>query len=393
MPTTSNRRGIARWMLETTRAQAVYEVVASAVEGVAPAPSHVRVALQAPSGIWQRVLALEGCGAWLDNARRRTPALCTMVTPADALLRASSADALRAAVIAMSQLADIADAAAADDVRLLALKGTARLLAGEAAGTRWMSDIDLLADPNGARVIHQTLQSKLGYAPDEPGTPARHLAALTLTTGLPVEIHRRLVDAGSSPLEERVWLGAHPVPIGRAAIEIPDGTALLMHALEHAVVVHRTARFRLRDVVDVAAVSNDTVDWGEVQRYVDVHEDRRALQTLLAAAGCVSPDSLPQLALPITGLPEPHRAWRRIRRVGRTRLLAPAREDIPPASDPRVIILSQLAQCSPRGIARLALRAIATPARALQVVSGRWLPPEAQKGLVERDVVASSPRQ
>jgi hypothetical protein len=390
MAITSNRRGIARWMLETSRAQAVYDVMASAVEGVAPTLSRANLAAQAPPGIWERVLALEGCGAWLDSARRRLPGLSPILAPADALLRASSADALRAALVAMRQLADIADAAAADNVHLLALKGTARLLAGEAPGTRWMSDIDLLADADGARVIHQALQSKLGYAPDEPGTPTRHLPALTLAKGLPVEIHQRLLDGAASPLDQRVWLGAHAAPVGHSAVDIPDGTALLMHALEHAIVVHRTARFRLRDVVDVAALSNGSVDWVEVRRYVDVHEDRRSLQTLLAAAACVPGSSIATLAIPNPGLSEPRRAWRRIRRIGRARLLAPARDDIPPASDPRVIVLSQLAQCSPRGIARLAMRAVATPARALRLVSGRWLPPEARKGQVARDALTSS---
>lgn len=390
MATTSYRRGIARWMLETNRAQAVYDVMASAVEGVAAAPSRASLASQAPSRIWERVLALEGCGAWLDSARRRVAGLSTILSPADALLRASSADALRAAVVAMRQLADIADAAAADNIRLLALKGTARLLAGEAAGTRLMSDIDLLVDADGARMIHQTLQSKLGYTPDEPGTPTRHLPALTLAKGLPVEIHQRLIDGAASPLEQRVWLGAHTASIGHSAVNIPDATALLMHTLEHAIVVHRAARFRLRDVVDVAALSKDSVDWVEIHRYVDVHEDRRSMQTLLAAAACVSESSVSALAMPINGLPEPRRAWRRIRRIGRTRLLAPARDDIPPASDPRVIVLSQLAQCSPRGIARLAMRAVATPAHALHLVSGHWLPPEARKGQVARDALTSS---
>jgi hypothetical protein len=391
MPTPSNRRGIARWMLETSRAQAVYDVVASVVEGVVPPASPASAASEAPPWIWERVLALEGCGAWLDNVRRRALATSAVLAPADTLLRASSADALRAAVVAVRQLADIADAVAADGVRLLALKGTARLLAGEAPGTRSMSDIDLLADAPGARIIHQTLQSKLGYTPDEPGTPTRHLAALALAKGLPVEIHHRLIDGGSSPLEHRVWLGAHPVTIGHAKIEVPDATAMLMHALEHAVVVHRTARFRLRDVLDVAVLSTDMVDWVEVHRYVDAHGDRRSLQTLLAAAARVSPGSASTPVIPISGLIDSKRAWQRIRRIGRMRLLAPARDDIPPASDPRIIILSQLAQCSPRGIARLAIRAVATPARALRVISGRWLPPEARKGQVERDAATSIP--
>jgi len=385
MPVIGGRRTAAQWMLESAWARSVYDVVAAVVAGVLPAAPRVALASQAPTATWERVLALESCGAWLDGARRQSPATAASLAPAESLLRATSAHALRTAITAMQQLAEIAELAAASNVRVVALKGAARLLAGESAGNRSMSDIDLLATDDGALVIHGALQSKLGYAPDEPGTPTRHLPSLTRALSLPVEIHRRLSDSGSSSIERRVWTGTRSVPVGRGSIEIPDATALLIHALEHAVVVHRAARFRLRDVLDVSVLASDAVDWVEVGRHVRAHADRGAMRTLLAAAHSV-PHAVGQRG-PRADLRAQRRAWRRIRRVGRTRLLAPARTDIPPASDPRVAVLSQLAQGSPRSILRLAVRAIAMPARAIRLVSGAWLPAEAERARGEHDAV------
>lgn len=229
--------GVARWLRESAWSRAVYDVVAALVAGFVPNAARAAAASRAPIAIWQRVLALESCGAWLDRARRRSPALAQLLVPADPLLRASSADALRAGLVAMQQLSAISDVAATVQVPVLALKGAARLLGGEAAGTRTMSDIDLLVGAEGAEVLHAALRERLGYTPDEPGTPGRHLPALIPRAGLPVEIHHRLTDSGSNTLERRMWSGSRPAAVG-ALIRIPDATALAMHALDHAVVVH-----------------------------------------------------------------------------------------------------------------------------------------------------------
>jgi hypothetical protein len=390
MLVTGGRRRTARWLQESAWARGVYDVVAAVVAGSVPAAPRVAVAAQAPLETWQRVLALESCGAWLDGARRQSPATAALLAPAEPLLRATSAQALRTAITAMQQLAEIAGVAAASNVRVLALKGAARLLAGEPPGSRSMSDIDVLVSGDGASAIFETLQSAHGYMPDTPGTPTRHLPSLGRPSSLPVEIHRRLNDEGSSAIEERVWVGTRPVSVGRGSIEIPDATALLVHALEHAVVVHRAARFRLRDVLDVSALATRAVDWMEVERYVAGHADRGALRTLLAAAQSVPDAGREGVRRPDRRIDarERQRAWRRIRRVGRTRLLAPARTDIAPASDPRVVLLSQLAQGSPRSILRLAARAIAMPIRALRLVSGAWLPAEAERGRDDEEAVA-----
>jgi hypothetical protein len=279
--------------------------------------------------------------------------------------------------------------ASALGVRVLALKGAARLLGGEPAGTRTMSDIDLLVDGDGAEELHAALGTTLGYTPDEPGTPDRHLPALGTKAGLPVEIHCHLSDSGSDALDRRMWIGARAAAVD-GSIWIPDATALVMHALDHAVVVHRAARYRLRDVLDVALLMTDAVDRDEVRRFVDAHPDRSALRTLLAAALDVPGAVVPDFVEPAQDARERRHAWRRIHRVGRTRLLAPVRAGIPPATDPRVVVLSQLAQGSPGGIVRLAMRAIAMPGRATQLVAGTWLPPEARPTSAGADGVARS---
>ena len=381
--------GFARWLRESASSRAVYDVVATIVAGSAPDSSRAAAASRAPIEIWERVLALESCGAWLDGVRRRSGALAQVLASADGLLRASSADALRASLVAMQQLSAIGDVAAAVNVPVLALKGAARLLGGELAGARTMSDIDLLVEGEGAQVLHAALRSRLGYAPDEPGTPDRHLPALSTGAGLPVEIHRRLSDSGSDALDLRLWRGSRPAALG-GSIRIPDATALVMHALDHAVVVHRAARYRLRDVIDVALLMTDAVDREELRRFVARHPDRSALRTLLVAARDVPGAALTGVEERDANGRERRHAWRRIQRVGRTRLLAPVRSDIPPATDPRVVVLSQLAQGSPRGIVRLAMRAIVEPGRAAQLVTGTWLPAEARQTGAGSDGVAGS---
>jgi hypothetical protein len=378
------------WLKETAWARAVYDVVAAIVAGVPPAQMRVDAAAGAPVAVWARVLALEGCAAWLDGPRRRAPGSAAALGAAEALARAAAGDALCNAIAAIQQVTEIAAVAAAVDVRLLALKGIGRLLAGEPPGARAMSDIDLLVAHRDAVRLHRALQSELGYAPEEPGTPGRHLPGLTRSRSLPVEIHRQLSEHPSA-IDERIWAGARRIALGRATIEIPDSTALLMHALDHALVVHRTARYRLRDVIDVAILASHGVDAAELRRYVAAHGEQLALRTLLAAATAV-PSSSPEPVRriwPVTASVE-RDAWRRIRRVGRARLLAPSRYDVPAISDPRVLVLSQLAQGSPRTILRLAAHALAMPGRAVALVAGHWLPIEVERARTAASSVAET---
>jgi hypothetical protein len=186
-------------------------------------------------------------------------------------------------------------------------------------------------------------------------------------------VHRRLTDNGAA-IEKRVWTGSRSIRVGTACVEIPDATALLMHTLDHAVVVHSAARFRLRDVLDVATLGGNCVDRVEFASYVNDHPERRAAETILLAAS-----SLQLSVYPAAGPGMRRQAWRRVRRVGQARLFAPVRSDVPAAMDPRVLVLSQLAQASPRGILRLVVRGVVSPGRAIGLVSGRWLSVEAEQ--------------
>ena len=316
----------------TSAAGTVYDIIAAAVRGQ-PVPDI------GPSDVatWERVLCIEACGPWLEWACRRDPTLARAVEPARPMLRTQSEAAVAHALTAGSQLAEIA-ALTPHLGRVLVLKGAARLLSGEAAGRRTLSDIDLLAENPAA--WHRALQRELGYRADPVGTPGRHLPALVRAGSLAVEIHTRLSDAGSG-LDAMIWQETRtPVP----GLEIPSAVALARHTLEHATVVHRTLRYRLRDVLDVAAVCQGApVDGG------------RAEKILLAAAG-------------IRG--DADRAWRTVRRVALARLAVPAAPRVAGDLDPLVYVACQLAEGSPAVLAGLAWRALSSPWRTMATVRG-----------------------
>jgi hypothetical protein len=195
---------------------------------------------------------------------------------------------------------------------------------------------------------------------------------------LPVEIHTRLSDDGSS-LDERVWRGARSVDVGGAKVEIPSQTAILLHTIEHAVVVHRAAKYRLRDVVDVATAWTDHVDGGELRDFVERSSQRAAARTLVVAASRLTTSASAKSSYWRVGSAPEGAAWRCIRRVARARLLAPARSDIPPVSDPRVLVLSQLGEGSIVPAVRLIGRALVAPGRAWRLMTGEWLSAEASQ--------------
>ena len=364
---------MASWLSRIPAARAVYDVVVSAVRESA-APAAAERARRAPLEVWHRVLDLEGCAAWLDRARQRSPALATSLGAATPLVRSEGARALRNAVAMVQQLAEVVPIAAGLGVRMLVLKGSARLLAGETAGARTMADIDLLvADEGDGRALHDALESQLGYQPDEPGVPTRHLPSLVRPDSLPIEIHRRLADDGSS-LGALIWTNTRSVPLGGGAIEIPSATATFLHALEHAVLVHRANRYRLRDVLDLGLLWTEDVDAGLVANFAQRRSEHRAVSTLLAAArrppASGSSDDDARAA---------RRAWRRIRRVGRARLWAPPQAGVPAGSDPRVLVLSQLAEGLGGPVWGLFRRGVRAPGRAVRLVTGDWLPVEAER--------------
>jgi hypothetical protein len=204
-----------------------------------------------------------------------------------------------------------------------------------------LSDIDLLAEH--PEDLHQALR-RLGYEPDDTGTPGRHLAALVRPGSLAVEVHTRLSD-DRSRLEADIWRDTRtPVP----GLEIPSASALARHTLEHATVVHRTLRYRLRDVLDASTVCRD------VRLLTGIG---RASDTLLAAAG-------------LGGDASGDRAWRTVRRVALARLAVPAAAQVGGDLDPLVYVAGQLAEGSPAVLAGLAWRAMRAPARAMVTVRG-----------------------
>jgi hypothetical protein len=197
-----------------------------------------------------------------------------------------------------------------------------------------------------------------------------------------------LSDAGSS-LDRRVWNGSRPVVLGgeSANVDIPSATALMLHTVEHAVVVHRAVRYRLRDVTDVATAWTESVDVDELRDFIGANPHRLAMQTLVIAAARLTPSASVRNPSWLSDSSPDGPAWRRIRRVGRARLWAPPRPGVPPTSDPRVTVLSQMAEGSPGPLLRLGTRALGAPRRAWQLASGDWLPTEA---LAARDASRAS---
>jgi hypothetical protein len=176
--------------------------------------------------------------------------------------------------------------------------------------------------------------------------------------GLPIEIHERLTDAGSS-VDARMWDGAVDVVVSGATLAVPTPTARVMHTLQHALVVHRTVRYRLRDVTDVRTVWETAgVDHEMVRRWLGGEPYARAAGTLLAAAG-VAPYGATA-----------DRAWERIRRVAVARLAVPARAGVRAPDDPLVYVAGQLSEGSAAVLAGLAWRALMRPAQAATIVEG-----------------------
>ncbi len=381
------QHGLRAQMARITASRAAYDILTTIARGRRPSDAQRARAPLIPPHAWERVLDLEGCAAWVESARRRTPALAEVLGPALPLIRPAGERALRNAVAMVQQLAELAPVAANAGARVLVLKGSARLLAGEIAGSRTMADIDLLVSAPHAAALHTALQSKLGYTADPTGTPGRHLPSLVRADSLPIEIHERLANAGS-PLDTRIWEGTRSVPLGGATLEIPSPIAVWLHTLEHAVVVHRTLRYRLRDIIDLATAWNTdgtTPDTGEAMLFVATHNDRRALTTMVMAA----------VSLGMVGwdpdLDAESRAWRRIGRVGRARLIASPQPGVPAGADPRVFALSQIAEGAPGAILRLIARGLSAPRRAAEMVAGQWLPPEAERARASSAATPGSP--
>ncbi len=114
------------------------------------------------------------------------------------------------------------------------------------------------------------------------------------------------------------------------------------------------------------------------------HHEHRALTTVVMAAV-----SLGMTGWYATDPSAEARAWRRIGRVGRARLIAAPQPGVPAGADPRVFALSQIAEGRPGPILRLIAKGVTAPGRAVGMIAGRWLPPEAERARASSAAVAS----
>ena len=334
---------------------AIYDFVTDVLRGRPTRATVRRRAFAEPIARWQRVLGFDGCAVQFDRALLRAGLSAEAPTRLRVLLRTATNDSLRHGLLVHRQLAEAAALCAREGIRVMALKGAARLLAGELPGTRSIADIDLLAAPADAPRLHALLQRELGYAVDGAAYP-HHLAGLTRPGSLGIEVHVRLTPT-PLPLDAAIWDRTRAVATGAGRVDIPSPTGLLLHTLEHAVRVNWTARYRLRDIIDVAALFTDDVDQERVLAHVAASDCRPAMRTLLAAARELQPE------IPVAA----PGAWRTVRRVGRARLALAMLPRTPLVAERWFRYVGVVAEGSPRIIGRLGLdlaRRLATRAAA-----------------------------
>jgi len=321
----------------------VYELVATVLHG-APTTDRQRArAYSVPVERWERILGLDGCAVQFSRALHRAGVSAELPLRLRRLLRDATASALLQGVRVHAQMTEVAALCADVGLPVMALKGAARLLAGELPGGRSIADIDLLAAPRDAARLHELLQSRLGYAAEGNAYP-HHLAGLTRAGSSGIEVHVRLTPT-ALPLDTEIWNGARQVLLDGHPVELPSATNLLLHTLEHAVRVNWSARYRLRDVLDVAALYCADVDHGRVIAYVAGSDCRGPMRTLLAAARALQP------LIPF----EQRGAWRTVRRVGRTRLALASLPRTPRVAERLFRYAGVLAEGSPRTIGRAGL--------------------------------------
>ena len=306
--------------------------------GEAPSARLIQHAFEAPHELWKRALALEGCAVQFDRALRLARLEAAAPLRLRHLLRDATACALRGALTVPSQITELAEAAREAGMRVMVLKGVARLLRGGTPGARSMSDIDVIASPSDARRLHSTLRARLGYD-SLSASPEHHLPTLTRPGALPVEIHIQL-GPRRSDLDARIWLDAQNLT--GADLVIPSPTSTLLHALEHGALVHWAARYRLRDLLDVADAWEPGIDGKEVGEYLRHHPECRALTTMLGGARRFAP------AIPIGR----RSAWRTVRRVARVRHLFAAHVRDAARAASLCIAGGVLAEGSPRALLR-----------------------------------------
>ena len=261
-------------------------------------------------------------------------------------LHDATGESLRHSILAHGQLAEIGRVAREHGIRVIVLKGAARLLTGTSGGRRSLADIDLLAPPDDAARLHALLQSEHRYSV-RGDAQRHHLSPLARPGSLPVEIHVRLADE-PMPLDAAIFARTRRIPHGGAALEVPSPTNMLLHTLEHATALNWMTRYRLRDIIDVAACFTDEVNADVIRAYVQVSPRRGALETLLSAAHDIAP------RIPC-GRPD---AWRTVRRVARARLGAAVAFGQRDVAERLFRYVGVLAEGSPATIGRAALAGV-----------------------------------
>jgi hypothetical protein len=324
---------------------AVHDLVSDTLRGCSTAEGPRSIAFAAPLDVWRRVLAFEGCAVQFERALQRSGLMREAPVQLRRFLLDETGASLRHAVVVHEQLAAIGALATRHGIRVLVLKGAARLLAAGLGGTRSIADIDLLVSRRDATHLHRLLQVEQGYAVSG-AAQSHHLAPLVRSRCLSVEIHFRLTDA-ELPLDAAIWRDTRQVRAGTVALEIPSPTSMLLHTLEHATTLNWMSRYRLRDILDVAGCFTAEVSIALVDAYVRQSPRRTALETILSAARDVEP-RIPDWR-PNT--------WRTVRRISRARIA------IAVSSGNRVIAerlfryVGVLAEGSPRTVSRAGLTA------------------------------------
>lgn len=333
---------------------AVYDVIALGLGGALPPERTLRAAAAASTRTWRRALLIEGCLPQLARASRRSGLDVRLPSAVQELLAAAAKDAMWDGLRASRQIPELARSAADMGIRVMALKGAARLLLGDAAGARSMGDIDLLLGDADAVRLHAHLRTG-GYAV-KGGAVAHHLPALMRGGSLPVELHVRLGERRVS-LDETIWRDARLVDAGGASMLVPSPTCMMLHCLDHAVALNYDRSLRLRDVLDTATLWTPAVDAERVERHVRTSADRVMLEHLLAAARDFNP-AIP--AAYVSG-------GATVRRAARVRIAAASLVGSPVVADRLMRYAGTLALGSWPAAARLGR---GWPARALAVVRG-----------------------
>ena len=320
------------------RSIAPYDLMVAVLAGETPPANVVARAFGASATLWRRALALEACAVRFDRVLRASGLANASPPLLRQLLREATGRAVRHALTLPNQVTELSEAARELGIRIMILKGGARLLGTDTPGMRSMSDIDVLTAPADAARLHHFLRQRRGYEP-MTACPEHHLPTLMRAGALPVEVHIQL-GPRRTDLDVRIWRDARGVP--GSDLVVPSETSALLHAMEHGALVHWAVRYRLRDLLDVAEAWSADVDADEVAAHVARHPERVALSTMQGGARRFAP-----------GIPVGRRsAWRTVRRVAQARHVFAAYVADGSRAQSLCIAGGLLAEGSPRALLR-----------------------------------------